>query len=335
MQLGFTDVLITVLFLLALGIPGFILAKIKALPEKSENVISVLVLYACQPALVFMAFQKTVFSPDLALNMLLVAGLAVVVHAVMIAFVYLVFRNKNKEAKINCMRFASVFSNCGYMGLPFLQSLFAGGSAQVQGEILIYAGVVIAVFNLFNWSIGVYMISGDKKQMSVKNALLNPTVIGLFLGLIVFFTVRTPFVNLASPESVGGKIIVQAVKSINFLAEAVTPLAMTVIGIKLANSSFKKVFLDKWAYVTAFNKLVVMALVAMLCVAFLPLPVTVKYAVFFTLAMPSATGTVMFAVRFGGDAESGSAFVLLSTLLSVISVPLMFLLMNNVLGVTI
>jgi predicted permease len=68
----------------------------------------------------------------------------------------------------------------------------------------------------------------------------------------------------------------------------------------------------------------------MLIVGFLPVSETIKYAVFFALSMPSATGTVMFAVRFGGDADSASVMVLLSTILSIITIPLMFLLFSGV-----
>ena len=115
----------------------------------------------------------------------------------------------------------------------------------------------------------------------------------------------------------------------------VTPLSMMVIGVKLANVKLTRLFTDKWAYVSSFFKLVVMSLVAMLCVAFLPIDTAVKYAVFFCLSMPSATGTVLFAVRFGGDGDSASIFVLLSTILSILTIPLMFLMFSGVFGVVI
>ncbi len=332
-MISFLDVLIAVFSLTILAVPGFILVKTKLIKGDAAAPFSALVLYACQPMLMFMGFQKTPYDSSIGINMLIVAGIAFVVHFIMIGIMYLCFRNKDNSAKINCLRFASVFSNCGYMGFPFLQTLFGGTDA--IGELLIYGSVVVGVFNILTWSIGVYMMTGDKKQMSVKKALLNPTVLGLFLGLIVFFALRVPIVDIAVEGTTLDTILTKLIASFNFLADMVTPLAMIVIGIRLANVSLKNLFLDKWAYVSCAFKLIVMSIVSIFSVAFLPISTTVKYAIFFLLSMPSATGTVLFAVQFGGDSESGSVFVLLSTILSILTIPLMFLLFNQGFGIVI
>ena len=325
MELSFLNVLLTVFSLVILVIPGFIFAKTKILGENAQGVLSSLVLYGCQPMLMLVGFQKTGYDSKIALNMLIVAGLALVVHLIMIGLVFLIIKNKGEDSKRNCVRFASVFSNCGYMGMPFLEMLFNG-----NGEILIYGAVVIAVFNMLNWSIGIYMMTGDKKDISIKNALLNPTIICVLIGIILFFTVQTPLVKLATPNTVLYDIIGKIMKGVYFLADMVTPLSMMVIGMRLASVKPKNLFLDKWAYISSLLKLVVMSLISMLVVGFLPIAETVKYAIFFALSMPSATGTVLFAVRFGGEGDLASVCVLLSTVLSIITIPLMFLLFNGV-----
>ncbi len=332
MQLRFLDVLFTVLSLVVLIIPGYLLVKTKLFGEKADAVLSALVLYGCQPMLVFMSFQNTSFNRGIGVNMLIVAGLALAVHLIMIGIVYLVIRGKNADEKLkakqNSLRFASVFSNCGYMGLPFLKSLFGENNA----EIIIYGGIVIAVFNILTWSLGVFMMTGDKKQMSIKNALLNPTVIAIFVGLAVFFIAQQPIVTLAPQGSELDDFLTKLMGAFNYLGEMVTPLAMIVIGVKLANQKLKNILLDAWAYYGAFLKLIVMSAISILVVAFLPIDTIIKYAVFFCLSMPSATGTVMFAVKFGGDSDSSSVFVLLSTILSILTIPLMFLAFNGILS---
>ena len=326
MNLSFIDVLITVVFLLILMVPGYILAKCKMLSDSVQGGFSTMVLYVCQPALMLMAFQKKPYSPDLAIDMLIVAGLALLIHGAMIAFMMLAFRNKDKSAKINCLRFASVFGNCGYMGLPFLQSLFGDNAA----EVLIFGGVVIVIFNILTWSVGVFMMTGDKKQINIKNMLLNPTVISLLIAVLMFFTIQKPLVDVFSPNSFGDKVFTGLTKSINFLADMVTPLAMTVLGMRIAKVNFKQLFTDKWAYVNAFNKLFLMGMMTILIVAWLPVSAVVKYTLFFLLSMPSANNTVLFAVNFGGDSESASVYVLLSTVLSIATIPLMFLIMSGI-----
>ncbi len=331
MELGFLDVLLTVASLVILAIPGYVLAKTKIFNKEADKALSGLVLYGCQPMLMFIGFQKERFNADVAINMLIVAGIALFVHLAMIGIMFLVVRNKDNNAKKNCVRFASVFSNCGYMGLPFLSSLFSG--SEYEGQILIYGSIVIAIFNLLNWSLGVFMMTGNKKDISIKKALLNPTIIAIFVGMILFFAVQTPLIDIAEQGVLIDVFLEKFIGACNFLANMVTPLSMIVIGVRLANVKLKDLFLDKWAYVSSAFKLILMSLIALLSVAFLPIGETVKYAIFFLLSMPSATATVLFAVRFGGDADSASVYVLLSTVLSILTIPLMFLLFKVMIAI--
>ncbi len=334
MQITFLDVFITVVFLLALAVPGFIFAKLKMLPEKTAEAISTIVLYCCQSALVFTSFQKKAFDPQIGLNMLYVAIIALGVHLAMFGILKLVFIRKSADEKVRVIKFASVFSNCGFMGFPFLLSLF-GENDQLSSEVLIYGTVIISIFNILAWTFGAYIMSGDKKQISVKKIALNPVIISLVIGFVFFIVLPRPLVDLAADGSLLDSVLTKFMQSLNYISDMVTPCSMIVIGIRLANINLKQLFMDKWAYVSSFFKLIVMSLISMLAVAFLPVAPTVKYAVFFLLSMPSATNTVMFAVNFGKDGDFATVSVLLSTILSVVTIPLMYLVMSGVFGVTV
>lgn len=331
MQIDFLTVLIAVASLIVLALPGYILVKTKLLPSKAGEAFSALVLYGCQPMLVFMGFQGAPYSAEIGMNMLIVAGIAVAVHLIMAVIMYTIIRNKDRKAKLNVVRCACVFGNCGYMGFPFLQMLFGGGS--FAGEITIYGAVVISVFNILNWTLGVYMITGDKKDISIKKVLLNPTIIAVVLGFIVFITVKVPLVQIAAEGTTAHMIISKFVKSFNYIGDMVTPLAMMVIGVRLANVNLKQLFLDKWAYFVCFFKLVVMSIITMLIVSFLPIATTVKYSLFFLLSMPSATSTALYAVKFNSDGDSASVIVLLTTVMCILTIPLLFLLFTGAFGV--
>lgn len=324
MQIDFITVLIAVVALMVLAVPGFILTKLKMLPENTGSALSTIVLYGCQPVLVFMSFQEY-YKAEIALNMLYVAILSLVIHVVMFGIIALVIRNKSKSAKITTAKYACLFSNCGYMGLPFLDVVFNGSK-----EIIIYAAIVIAIFNILNWTLGIYMLTGDKKEISLKKTLLNPTILGIVLGAIYFFAVGTPIVDLIASNTVADSFVEKVMASVDVIGDLVTPLALTVIGIRLANVKLKALFVDKWAYIVAFMKLVVMSILTILVVAFLPFNPIVKYVMFFLLSMPSATSTTMFAIKFKGDGDSASVFVLLTTILSIVTIPLMYLLMNEI-----
>lgn len=331
MEIEFIDVLLSVLSLVLLAIPGFIFAKLKMLPEKATEAFSVVVLYGAQSALVFKSFQGTAFEAETAINMLIVAGLAVVVHLVMIGICCAVTAGKGEDAKIRCVRYAGVFSNCGFMGFPFLKAVFAGHGS--INEIMIYGAVVVAVFNIINWTFGVYLITGDKTKVSLKKIAANPVIISVILGFLLYALLPRPIADMAAQNTVIDKILEKLMEVIGYLSEIVTPVSMIVIGIRLAGVNLKSLFLDKYAYLASGLKLIVMSLLTMLCVLFLPVEEEIKYTLFFLLSMPCATSGALFAVQFGGDGDFASVTVLLSTVLSVGTIPLMFLLFKALLGI--
>ncbi len=331
MQIDFINVIFTVLSLIALAIPGFLLAKCKMVGEKASETLSNVVLYVCQPALVFMGFQGKEFSSGIGINMLIVAGLTLALHLIMTVIMFVCCRNKDNNAKINCLRFASIFGNCGFMGLPMIQSLFSFDK-ELASEAVIYCAVVLAVFNMLSWTLGVYIMSKDKKQISVKKILLNPTIIGVVVGFLVYVIAKVPLRIITPEGSTSNLIINKFMNSVEFLADAVTPMAMLVIGIKLANANLKQIFLDKYAYICAFFKLIVASLVTMLIITFLPISSLIKYSLFFLLSVPSATSTALFAVKYNSDSDSASVMVLLTSILSMATMPLMFMFYTGVFG---
>lgn len=326
MEISFFKVLITVASLVVLAIPGYILSKCKMLPEKAAEAFSTLVLYVCQTAMVFNGFQEYNFDSKIGLNMLIVFGLTFAIHLIMIAIVSLFVKGK-REAQLKCVKYGSVFGNCGYMGFPFLRMLFPN-----NGEVMIYAAVVIAVWNILNWTFGVYMITGDKKQISIKKIVLNPVIIAVVTGFLIFVIAKRPIVDLAVEGSRLDLVLTNLMASVKCLADAVTPLSMIVIGMRLAGVNFKQLFVDELAYVQSGLKLIAMSLLTIVVVVFLPVSEMVKYTLFFTLSMPAATSTALFAVKFNGDSRFGSICVLLSTVLSIITIPLMFLAFNALIG---
>ncbi|MBQ9485340.1 MAG: AEC family transporter [Clostridia bacterium] len=332
MNVSFFDVLITVIFLILLALPGFIFAKLKMLPEKASEAFSVLVLYGCQPVLIITSFQSKEYIPEIGLNMLYVMLLAVAVHLTVFAVLKLLFIKRSADDKIKIVKYAGAFSNCGFMGFPFLQSLFTG---ETLAEVMLYGAVVVAVFNVLTWTFGVYIMTGDLNNVSVKKIALNPVIISVVIGFLLFVLVKKPIVSLAAEGTAAYSVLSKLMQSLNFIADMVTPLSMTVIGIKLANVGLKQLFFDGQAYLAAALKLLLMPALTMLITVFLPISAAIKYTLFFLLAMPSATSTAMFAVKFGKDGDFASVCVLLSTLLSVLTIPPLYLFMSGVLGVTI
>ena len=110
---------------------------------------------------------------------------------------------------------------------------------------------------------------------------------------------------------------------------------MFVIGIRLANIKLRQLLTDKWAYIAAVVKLFLMSVFTIFLVAYLPIASTIKYTIFFLLSMPSATSGAMMAVQFGKDSDFASIEIVLSTIFSIVTLPLMYLFINAVLGIVI
>lgn len=329
MKIDFLTVLIAVFALLIMTIPGFIFGKLKIMPEKSAETCSKIVMYCCQTALAFNIFASKTYTSEIGKNMLIVFGLAVGLHLLMAILLQVFVRSKSDRATI--IKNAGYLGNCGFMGIPFLQMLFGNGN----NDVLIYAAVIIVVFNLFNWTLGVFTISGDKKQISVKKILLNPVIIAIILGFVLFVTVQKPFVQILPEGTVWHSILEKVLLAIEAFSDMVTPLSMFVIGLRLSTVSLKQLFLDKDAYLVCLIKLILMPMITILVVAFLPVSNMVKYAIFLMLAMPSATSTSLFAVMYDKESNFSTVCVLLTTVLSIITIPVMFLVMSGLFGVVI
>ena len=321
MQVTASGVFLSVFSLIILAVPGFIIGKLKLFPENATKVLTGVMLYIGQPFLTFMSFQKSTYNASVVKNLLVVAGVAILVHIVMLLIVFgLFFKKSSNEEKYRIVSFASVFGNCGFMGLPFLQMLFGSGSP----EALMYGAVVIAVFNAFSWTVGIFFITRDKKFVSIKKAFLNPPFIALIISLPLFLILKRP-INLIGAEGTFIRSLFEKIYlSANFLGELVTPVSMTILGLRLSEMKLKEVFLTPTSFISAGLKLVVMPTIAYFLCVLLGVPELIKWAIVFEFSMPSATQTLLFSERYGNSPHLASSAVLLATLLSVATIPLMY-----------
>ena len=134
--------------------------------------------------------------------------------------------------------------NVGFMGIPVVKALFPNNP-----EMLIYVAIINVSFNVISWTLGVYTITGDKSNVSVRRAFLNPPTVALVAALPLFFfkayipaAVFTPIQSCA-----------------NYLAGMTLPLSMIILGIRLAEIPFGSLFTSPVAYVSAALKLVVVS----------------------------------------------------------------------------
>lgn len=296
-----------VLVLFILIAVGFACGKKGILTDASSKKITDIVLYVVTPCVMISAFQRD-FSMELLGSILITALCAAAIIAATIFIAKLVFRDKNESRK-KVLQFSTVFSNCGFMSLP-LQKAILGDDGWFYGSIF------VAVFNVIVWTYGLVMMSGDKKQLSIKKLAFNPGIVGVIVALIIFvLSIKLPYI-VSQP--------------IDYLAALNTPLPMLVIGFYLSQADFKKAFTDAGAYLAMLVRLVVVPLLSMAVMWLLGVDKTIIIACVIASAAPTAATTTMFAAKYDRDVELSVSVVASTTLVSIITMPLVVALAESI-----
>ena len=306
----FTETLINVLIMLAYIIPGFLITKLNKTNVDHLPTLSSVLVYICSPCLMFSSLLSIECTIENVKGMLLFLLVVSVCQIAFMLIVYLTFFKKRENGNVRFFTIASTSGNVGFFGLPLVKAILPNNP-----EVVIYASMAILSMNVIIFTLGVFLLSGKKEYVSLKSAFLNPTVLGLSVALPFFIS------------GTAGEIP----SAIELLGKASTPLCMIILGVRLANMSFKKVFLNKTAYLSMLGKLVIYPLFTLLCVAFLPVPEVFKISAVVLAGSPCAVFIYNMAEIHGGDKESAANSVLLSTVLCFITLPLITLLLSVVL----
>ena len=278
-----------------------------------DGIVNVLLL-AVTPCLIVDVFQRP-FDPSMLKGLGCAFALAVLIHVVLIVLSRFAVRHRDEDVR-RPLRLAAVFSNAGFMGIPLEQAIL--------GDAGVFYGVVyIVVFNLFMWSWGLRTMcaAGNREQGRGNRAkmIVNPGTVGLAFGAPLFFlSVKLPEV-IAVP--------------IHHMANLNTPLAMIVIGYALAGAAFGKVLRTGAVYVATGVRLIVCPLLAI--VALYPfraaLDRNMMLAMVIAASAPVAAMVSMFAQKYGRDVDVSVAVVSGTTLVSILTMPVVIALAMSVL----
>lgn len=284
---------VVTLFLL-MGI-GFALAQWGKLHTDGVSQMSFLVLYIVTPCLIISSFE-TERTPELTvqLSQFFLAYGAFFILNILIARRCFPKQNAMRQGP---MRFALVYGNNSFMGLPLLLSIL--------GPQAVIFGVVSAViFNLFMWSHGVHTMGG---KITLRQLLISPATVGFAVGLPLFL--------------LGWRLPATLNTAVGFVADLNTPLAMIVIGAQMAGADLKVSFTSLKLYATAAFRLILSPLIVLVALLPFRLDPTLYCACVIMSAVPVAGATGMFAQRFEKDTAVAAQLVTLSTLLSVLTLP--------------
>lgn len=295
----FSIVLRQVLILFIILVIGSVASKFNILDSNGSKKISEILLYIATPMMIFSSFFIEL-SQELLVNVIWVLGFSTIMFIVSIILSKHIYRKFNINAA-PILRFTAVFSNCGYMGIPLMKAVFGDEGA-------FYGSFYVVIFYVFLWSYG-YIILGEKDTMAktIKRVLLNPSMIAVYVGTIVFLF------NIPVPEVIKG-----AAKSVG---DMTMPLSMLIVGAATSNTRFVSLFSDWKVYVSSLVRLVLMPVLAFLISLLAGVPSLPSIIIVTALAMPAAATVAVFAETFDKDTVFASKCVTVSNLLSIITIP--------------
>ncbi len=304
---AFLSVILEVAVILILIVIGYFTVKKGMFTKESLGSITSFLLYIVTPCLIVSSFLSAESGKLDGWTLLLAAVLPALSIVISIALSYLFFR-REPSGRRRVLRFSMIFCNVGFMGIPLVEGI-------VGSEGVLYGSFFIAVFNIFCWTYGYVMMGGGKVRL--KALLLNPGVIGIVIGLPLYL------LDVPVPA-----LFVEPVELISALN---TPLAMIVVGGYIAQVKLRAFVSDLAVYKMAVLRLVVAPLLYLALVWLLRPDETLLMSTVIQAATPVAANCVLFAVQYDSDAELASKSVAVSTALSVVTIPLLTVLVQALL----
>lgn len=292
----------TMLKLFLLLILGFVLFKCHIFDEYTNKKISALIVNVASPMLIISSIAGVEGSNKSIVFLMIGAGILMYIGFIILGkIINRIFPFPKKDWPIyECM---VVFANTGFMGYPVLLDVFGQ-------EAVFYASLIHMAFNFFVYTYAIMCLTkGDDSEFKLNfKQLLTPGIILIFVGIFIYlFDIQLPSVLMDTINSVGS---------------LTAPLSMMMIGSSLAVYPIKDSFTDWRSYVFAFVRLMIVPFVTMIMCRLLHIDAYYANITIITNAMPVGSMVLMLATQYNANVKIVTRNIVVSTLLSVITIPI-------------
>ena len=299
--------------LFSLILIGYLLAKLKAVPENTSTVLSKMENNLFVPALVLGTFIKhfTVEKLGTAWKLFL-TSFAICLIMIVLAIVVARFCSKDSYIR-NIYTYGLAFSNFGFMGNAVVSVVFP----EMFVDYLIFTMPLWTMIYL--WGVPCLLIPSEGEKLTVVDrfkSFANPMFAALILGIAIGLS------SLVLPKPIATVI--------STAGDCMSPIAMLLTGITVANMNFKKVMSMKSIYVVSFVRLIVFPMVFIGLFKFIDLSQTIKVCTICSLAMPLGLSTIVVPGGYGKDTSVAAGMTIASHLLSAITIPIIFYVMTRI-----
>jgi predicted permease len=315
--MGFTTIISQISFLAILSICGILAYRFKVLNNSAKDVIEKLVFYVTLPLLIITKLSSLSFTSEILRN-----GLFILFGTYLVLFLQIlagklsarIFKLNQSQASVHILH--TTFGNIVFLGFPLLDALFPGG------EAILYAGIFQLAQNTVTWTYGIHILNPASKEKGLKNLkkLLNPNIIALCLGLVMMaFRIQFPQIIQAPLQGLGKTTIY---------------LSMIYIGILMAQIKIKEMINSFNVFVLSINKLILLPIIFIFLFRFLinVFNLQINNIAFSVLileaSMPCMAILVILAKRYGADDKLAMKNFFISTVMSLVSLPLILYLLQ-------
>ena len=274
---------------------GFGLYRWGKLTKKGSRGIASLLVNLVIPVVIVKSFCVERSAQRLA-----ALGVSALVTVVVLGLSILIARLIYKKAPID--NFAAAFSNAGFIGIPLV-------TAVLGSEAVLYLVPFVVMLNLGQWTYGVAIMTGDAGKLKPRALLLNAFVIATAIGLVLLLS------------GLGMRLPTVLSSTINGIAALNSPLAMIVLGVYLAQAELKSMVKNVRLYVVSVVRLLLIPAVCLLVLAVLPVDLEIRQTMLIAAAAPVGANVAIYAQLYDKDYPYACQTVVMSTLLSILSMP--------------
>lgn len=282
---------------------GVIARKKGILKDEVKKGVSDLLLTMALPCMIISSFNQK-FSSSMLLNAGSILIFSVVIH---IASYYTskVLYFKSSDDKKNVLRYFTVFTNAGFMGYPVVQALY--GSTGI-----FYASFYSIPARVFMWTLGVMLFAKKKESGYIKQIFLNPGIVAVFIGLVPFL------LSFKFPAVIS--------ETFDIMGNMTTPLSMLLVGAMLADADVKGLF-NREVFYGSFIRLIAIPVAVLIILKAIGVSGGVLGVTVVLTAMPAGSFTAIFAGKYNANEGFASNCVFITTLLSIITIPMVIMLL--------
>lgn len=300
---SFTKMLNAQLILLIYMGVGMYCMKAHIIDQNTKKKLVDLILKITLPCMIFNSFNKPL-TPEILMQTAMILFVAVCISILSFLLGKVIY-NRFPQDKKSILQYCTLVNNSGFLGMPMVASVYGNDG-------LFAASIFIIPNRIFMWTAGLSVFTTADFKTKCRNILLNPCIITVFLGLARRIT--------------GFPVSGFADTAIANIGAVTSPLSMMVIGTMLVGVPWNELF-DPSIFYLAFIRLIALPLVALAILNLIHVEPMLAGVSLILTGMPAGSTSALLAAKYGSDEDYASRCIVTTTLLSLVTIPLLMLLL--------